>query len=68
MKLFEYAIIYVPTSKNKDKEPDKKAKIVKERTTILAKDEKSAGMVATRAIPTEYDDCLDDIQVVVRAF
>lgn len=62
MKLFEYAVIYVPTEK------DKTATILVQPTTVLAKDPKSVEMLAAKKIPAEYDDKLDQVQVAVRPF
>ena len=63
-KLFQYAIIWNPSEEDKDKKP----KILKDITTILAQDEKKAFILASREIPTEHLEELDQIQIVVKAF
>lgn len=66
MKLFQYAAIWNPTPEQaKD---GKKAKIVLEPTTVLAKDAAQANMLAARAIPENMMDELDQIDIAVRAF
>lgn len=66
MKLFQYAIIHIP-KEDKDKKVEK-AKILKEPTTVLGLDEKQAAIIAARAIPEEYLDVLEEVQVLVRPF
>lgn len=68
MKLFQYAVFYAPTPHHKDGVPDDKPVIIKDVTTVLAKDEGTAAMLAARAIPEEYVEKLSDVKVVVRPF
>ena len=63
MKLYEYVVIYVPKDKEKNK-----PKIAVDVTRILAADERTATMIASRAIPEEYMDKLDEVEVAVRPF
>lgn len=63
MKIFEFAAIYVPKGKDAAK-----AEIIVKPTTILAKDDKQAGMLAARALPEEFLNRLDDIEIAVRPF
>jgi hypothetical protein len=67
--LFEYAII-VNEKRDKDGEEVEPAELVVEPTTILARDEGQAQMLAARAIPEEFvnDGKLDRLVVVVRPF
>ncbi len=65
MKLFEFAAIYVP--KKGDKEIEK-ACIIIEPKTVLAKDEKQAAMLAARALPENYVDKLECVEISVRPF
>lgn len=67
MKLFDYAVIHHPKKKDKDTET-KASKLIVVPTTILAKDENTALMLAARAIPEEYVDKLDEVEVAVRPF
>ena len=51
-----------------EEDKESKPKILKEVTTILATDEKKAFILASREIPKDYLEELDNIQIVVRAF
>ena len=64
LRLFEVAILVHP------EETDKKGttELVGEKTSVLAKDEKTAGMQAVRLIPNKYATNLDRIEVIVRPF
>lgn len=66
MKLFQYAAIYCP-KKHNQKEVHK-PKIIVPVTECLAVDEKSATLIAARAIPEDYVDKLEEVEVVVRPF
>jgi hypothetical protein len=65
-KLFEYVIIWHPTEQQ-EKQDGAKAKIIVDLTRLLAKDVSSAQTIAARAIPTEYIDQLDQVEVLFRA-
>ncbi len=70
-KVFEYVIIYVPvlTKEMQDKGEKPKAIMLTEGVqTILANDVAQANMIAVRAIPKDYEDQLEQVQVVVRPF
>lgn len=65
-KLFTYAVIWHPNEKQiKDGE---KSRLVIEPTNILVKDLPSAQMTAAMAIPTEYKDQLDQLDIAIRDF
>lgn len=69
-KLFEYAVLYHPkitkdANGNETQGPDK---IITTPTFTLAKDDKEVAIRASRAIPEEYIDKLDQIEIVVRPF
>lgn len=66
MKLFEYAIIHLPSKE--DKKDGAKSSIIVAPKAILAKDEKHANMLAATAIPADFHDSLDEVYVVVRPF
>lgn len=66
MRIFQFAAIWNPTSEQAKE--GKKAKIVLEPTTILAKDAAQANMLAARALPEDMMDELDQIDIAVRAF
>jgi hypothetical protein len=63
MKLYEFAAVYLP-----DEDSNAAPKIIVSPTTILAKDEKQALMLAARAIPEQYVDKLEFVEIAVRPF
>lgn len=67
LKLFQYLILWHPTSKQK-KDEDAKSKIIQEITNALASDAGAVNMKAAMSIPPEYKDELDQIEIVVRPF
>ena len=69
-KLFEYAVIYHPSSTKEQKERGEEAKsnIVVPLTSVLAKDIAAVQMLAARAIPEEYTDMLDRVEIAIRPF
>lgn len=70
MKLYQYAIIFHPkqTKQQKDDGIDPVSKIVKDITSILAPDDKSALLIIAREIPTEYTDKLSQVEIALRPF
>jgi hypothetical protein len=66
-QLFQFAIIWHPTEKDK-KENGTKSKLLIEPTTILADSPASANMSAAMQIPQEYKDQLDQIVIALRPF
>jgi hypothetical protein len=65
-KLFQYVIFFEPTEK--EEEEGKKTLLVKDVTNVLATEEKNVVMIASRAIPEEYLNKLDQINIIVRPF
>lgn len=65
-KLFQYAIYWQPNEEQVKK--SEKPKMLVEVKTVLSSDEKGAFVLASREIPEEYLNQLDQIQVVVRPF
>lgn len=70
-KLFEYAVLYHPKEK-KDAAGNpletKKSQIVTEVTRVLAASDKEVAMLAAKSLPDEYNDKLDDVEIVIRPF
>lgn len=70
-KLFEYAVLYHPKEK-KDAAGNpletKKSIIVTDVKRVLAISDKEVGMLAAKSIPPEYEDKLDDVEIVIRPF
>ena len=62
MNVYEYVIIYQPEDEKS------KPEIIQAITSVFAKDEKTAGILAARAIPEKFIDKLDEVEVVVRPF
>lgn len=62
MKLFQYAIIH------QAKETNGKPNLVSDIKTLLADDIDKAKMLAARAIPEEFVDKLDEIEIAIRPF
>jgi hypothetical protein len=70
-KLFEYAVLFHPKEK-KDAAGNalevKRSILVQDVTRVLAVSDKEVGMLAAKAIPAEYDDKLEDVEIVIRPF
>lgn len=66
-RLFQYAILFHPTTKDKDGDTQP-SKVVIEPRTILAADENAARMAAIISIPQEYQDKLEQLEVALRPF
>lgn len=64
--LFQYAIIWNPTEK--EAEDGKKAKLIGEIKSVLAKNAAEVNVIAARAIPEEYLEELDQISIAVVPF
>ena len=67
-KLFEYAVLYHPkaTKEQNERGESPKSEIIVDLTSMLAVDEKQVGMIASRAIPDQFTDRLEDIEIIVR--
>lgn len=66
-RLFQYAILFHPTTVEKDG-ARKPSEIVIAPSTILAADENAARMQAIISIPKEYQDKLEQLEVALRPF
>ena len=70
-KLFEYAVLYHPKEK-KDAAGNpletKKSIVVMDCTRVLAVTDKEVAMLAAKSIPDEYNDKLEDVEIVIRPF
>jgi hypothetical protein len=69
-KLFEFAVLFHPkvVKDAQGNETQGADKIVKAPEFTLAKDDKEVAIRAARAIPDEYLDRLDQVEIVVRPF
>jgi hypothetical protein len=69
LKLYWMAAFYAPKKKDKDDEnSQERAVIVINPGVILAENESIATMKATRLIPAEYEDKLDQVTLAIRPF
>ena len=66
-KLFQYAILWHPTEKQV-KDEGMKSKVLIEPKTILSADQNGAAMSAAMEIPTDKQNELDQIEIVIRPF
>ena len=69
-KLYEIAVLFHPlqTKEQKDKGETQKSLILRNPEYILAKDDKEAQVLASRAIPEDYLNRLDQVEVAIRPF
>lgn len=70
MKLFEYAVIYNPlaTKEQQERGETPKSMLIVDVARVLSNNEKEAMMLAARAIPQEYTDKLDRVEIALRPF
>lgn len=66
MKLYQYAILWEPTEAQAKE--GQKPKLIVDITNTLAADDKAANIIASRAIPAEYVDQLDQVKIALRPF
>lgn len=70
MKLYEFAVLYhEPKTKKHDedgREPE--SKLLVDVSRVLAKDEKMVAVLAARAVPADYADRLDRVEIAIRPF
>jgi hypothetical protein len=66
MKLFQYAIIWLPNEQQK--KDGQKERLIKDITSILAVDDQTARILVAKQIPDEYDNQLDQVQIALRPF
>lgn len=66
-KLFQYAVLFHPTEKEIT-DNNKSSKIIIDLTTVLELDEKTVAIKAHRAIPEEYLDKLEQVEVIIANF
>lgn len=64
--LYQYAVLWHPN--DQQAEAGEKTIVLVEPDTLLASDQNSAFIQASREIPDEYLDALDQIDILVRPF
>jgi hypothetical protein len=69
-KLFEFSVLYHPkqTKDTAGNDTTPASQLIVDKQSTLAINEKEVGLRASRAIPVEYDNRLDDCEVLVRPF
>jgi hypothetical protein len=67
LKLYQYAIFYVPT-KEEVKEEKMGPTLISDVKSIIATDEKEVTIKVAREIPEQYIDRLKNITIVIRPF
>jgi hypothetical protein len=70
-RLFEYAVLYHPvkaSKKQSDNGDGATTQIIIQPTTLLAKDDQIALLMAARSIPAKYSQKLDRVEIVIRPF
>jgi hypothetical protein len=67
LKPFEYLCLLHP-KQDKDGNDDGDTKIIVEKKSVLAKDDKTVAMMATRSIDSQYDNDLDRVEIIVKPF
>lgn len=68
--VYEYCILFHPRVR-KDKEGEEiveKSKLIKDIERIVAASPQEVSIIASRAIPDEYLDKLDEVEIIVRPF
>ena len=67
MKLYEFAVV-LDEKLDRDDEVTEEAQVIVPVTTVLARDDAQAQLLAARSIPEEHMKGLDRLTVVVRPF
>lgn len=73
-KIFEFMLIHTPKDKDKKEmiveinEEIKGLEFYTEVFRLIAKDEREALIKASRMIPEEYADKLDEVEIIIRPF
>ncbi len=70
MKLYEFAVIYNPlaTKDQNDRGEKPKSELIVDVQRVLSNSDKEAMMLAARAIPVEFTDKLDRVEIALRPF
>jgi hypothetical protein len=67
-KLYEYAVIYQPPKAKDGEKQAEKATLIVDVKRILAESDQEVSILASRSIPEDYIDKLENVQIVVRPF
>lgn len=66
-QIFEYAVVFQPKNEDETKEREK-PKLVVDVTRVLASSQQEVTILASRSIPADYLDRLDEVEIAVRPF
>jgi hypothetical protein len=66
VKLFQYVIFYVPTEE--ETKTGKKPEVLVDIKNVLASEERNVVVMASRDIPSDYLNRLENVNIVVRPF
>lgn len=66
--LMEYVVLWHPTDKQAEDDAKVTSKIIVDKKEVLVGSEQQAFILANRAIPEEYLNQLDQVEVIVRPF
>lgn len=67
-KLFQFAVLYHETIEKENKKDEVFSKVVIDPKTILAQDEKVALLQIAKQIPDNYQEKLQDVEILLRPF
>ena len=68
-KLFQFAVVYHEViDKGENKKEEISSKVIIEPSTILAQDEKVALLQVAKKIPDDYQEKLQDVEILLRPF
>jgi len=61
-------VLYHPKPSKEEREAGvtPRSELLMDLTSILARDEKEVGIIASRSIPDKFTDKLDDVEILVR--
>jgi len=65
-RLFQFAVLWHPTKDEYDS--GAKSSVILDLSTILASDEAEAKIFISKQIPDDYDDLLDQLEIIIRPF
>jgi len=65
-QVFQYMILWQSTKEQSEK--GQKSKVIQGLTTEIGADAKAVGMKAIKAIPAEYDEQLEQVEVAIKGF
>lgn len=68
MKIYEYAVIYEPSEEAREDDKTLKPLLIVDVKRVLAGGDQEVTIIASRDIPAEYIDKLDQVEIAIRPF